>query len=126
MAVQLPREPHNAPLHLFSASPELLGYAGGAYRQRSENTTALRQLFERFRGEGLTMPYTMKHFQREYAKEHFAQLTPQEQEEVLRSLPPERLDQLRQYLEQLSSERPAAAPKRRRKDKGGDEKGSSK
>ena len=45
----LPRRPHNAPLHLFSASPELVDFAGGAYRQRSENTSALlKQLIERF------------------------------------------------------------------------------
>src|SRR5271168_2834557 len=49
VAGELPQEAHNAPLHLFSASPELIGYASGAYRQRSKNTSALlRQLFERF------------------------------------------------------------------------------
>src|SRR5438552_16000558 len=37
----LPREPHNAPLPLFSASPEPVGYGRGAYQQRSENTSAL-------------------------------------------------------------------------------------
>src|SRR5919205_4610589 len=31
----LPREAHNAPLHLFSASPELVSFARGAYRRRS-------------------------------------------------------------------------------------------
>jgi hypothetical protein len=30
VAGQLPREPHNAPLHLFSAAPELVGFAGSA------------------------------------------------------------------------------------------------
>src|ERR1700747_1287715 len=35
------------------------------------------------------MPYTMKDFQREYIKEHLPQLTPEEQEDVLQSLPPE-------------------------------------
>ncbi len=90
VAGQLPREAHNAPLHLFSASPELVGYAGAAYRQRSENTSALlRQLFEKFRGEGLTMPFTMEDFQRQYVKEHFHELTPEEREEVLQTLPPE-------------------------------------
>ena len=109
-------------LHLFSAAPELVGYASGAYRQRSENTSALlRQLFERFRGEGLTMPFTMEDFQRQYVKEHFHELTPEEQREVLRSLPPEELlgvlsaEQIRQYLDRLTARRPAAPHKPPRK-----------
>jgi hypothetical protein len=32
VAGELSREPHNAPLHLFSASPELVAFGGGAYR----------------------------------------------------------------------------------------------
>ena len=47
VAGELPREPHNAPLHLFSASPQLFGFGRGAYRQRSEHTSRLlRQLLE--------------------------------------------------------------------------------
>jgi hypothetical protein len=34
VAGQLPREAHNAPLHLFSASWELVGFGQGAYRRR--------------------------------------------------------------------------------------------
>jgi hypothetical protein len=131
VAGELPREAHNAPLHLFSASPELVGFGAAAYRKRSENTSALlKQLFERFQGEGLAMSFTMEDFQRQYVKEHFAQLTPEEREEVLRSLPPEerlvglrpeqRLaglspEQIQQYLDRLTAGRPAAPPKRRRK-----------
>jgi hypothetical protein len=131
VAGQLPREAHNAPLHLFSASPELVSFGSGSYRQHSENTSALlRQLFERLQGEGLTMSFTMEDFQRQYVKEHFAQLTPEEREEVLRSLPPEQRlaglppeqrlaglseEQIRQYLAQLSPKRPAAQRKPRRK-----------
>ena len=59
VAGDLPREAHNAPLHLFSASPELVGFGRGAYRRRSERTSLLLgQLFERFRAEGLAMTYT--------------------------------------------------------------------
>jgi hypothetical protein len=39
VAGQLPRQPHNAPLHLFSASPELVDFAGRAYRRRSKDTS---------------------------------------------------------------------------------------
>ena len=134
VAGQLPREVHNAPLHLFSASPELVGFGGRAYRRRSKDTSAmLGQLLEKFQGEGLTMSYTMEDFQRQYAKEHFAKLTPEDQREalealpagaareILDSLPPEErlaglsAEQIRQYLERLTSGRPAEPRKPRRK-----------
>ena len=47
VAGELPREPHNAPLHLFSASPELVGFGGRTYERRSEQTSrVLEKLFE--------------------------------------------------------------------------------
>ena len=134
VAGELPREAHNAPLHLFSASPELVAFGSGAYHRHSENTSALLgQLFERIRGEGLAMPYTMEDFQRQYAKEHFARLTPQEQREALELLSPEQRrelfrsllpeerlaglpeEQVRQLLDQLAAGRSAPPRKRRRK-----------
>jgi hypothetical protein len=134
VAGELPQEAHNAPLHLFSAAPDLVAFGGSAYRRRSANTSSLLgQLFERLRGEGFAVSYTMEDFQRQYAKEHFAQLTPEEQREaiqslpaderrkVLRSLPPKELlavlspEQIRQYLDRLSARRPAAPRKPRRK-----------
>ncbi len=88
VAGELPRDPHNAPLHLFSASPELVAFGRGAYRRRSEHTSALlEQLFERLRGEGFAM-WTMEDFTRQYVKEHFARLTPEERREALEALPP--------------------------------------
>jgi Mg/Co/Ni transporter MgtE len=75
----------------------------------------------------------MEDFNRQYIKEHFAQLTPQEQrealqalplekqQEVLDALPPERrlaglsAEQIRQYLERLTTTRPSAPRKPRRK-----------
>jgi hypothetical protein len=134
VAGELPQEPHNAPLHLFSASPELVAFGRGAYQRRSEETSLLlRQLFERFREEGFAMSYTMEDFKRDYVKEHFAQLTPEEQREalqalppeeqreVLQALPPEKLlgvlspEQIRQYLDQLTAGKPAGPRKPRRK-----------
>src|SRR5882724_4676366 len=48
-AGELPRDAHNAPLHLFSASPELVGFGRGAYRQCSGQTSRLlEELFEGF------------------------------------------------------------------------------
>ena len=134
VAGELPRETHNAPLHLFSASPELVGFGRAAYRRRSEKTSLLlRQLFEQFREEGFTMSYTMEDFTRDYVKKHFAQLTPEEQREALQALPPEKQqevlralppkellgvlspEQIREYLDQLTAKKPAGPRKSRRK-----------
>ncbi len=102
LAGELPREPHNAPLHLFSASPDLVSFAGGAYQRHSEQTSRLlQQLFERLQGEGLTMTFTMEDFNRQYIKEHFGRLTPQERREVLQSLPAE---ERREVLKALPAE----------------------
>jgi hypothetical protein len=99
VAGQLAREAHNAPLHLFSASPELIGFGQGAYRRRSEETSLLlRQLFERFQAEGFAMSYTMEDFKRDYIKEHFGLLTPEEKRQALERLSPEDLREVLQAL----------------------------
>ena len=99
VAGELPRQPHNAPLHLFSAAPALVGYGQSAYRQNSAATSRLlKQLFERFREEGFAMTYTMEDFNRQFTKEHFAQLTLEEQREALKRLSPERRRELLQAL----------------------------
>ncbi len=134
VAGELPRKAHNAPLHLFSATPELIGFGGSVYQRRSKETSELlRQLFERFRGEGFTMSFTMEDFRRQVVKDNFAKLTADEQRELLETLPPEQrqailqslpiedrlaglsAEQIRQYQEQLSGDRPAEPRKQRRK-----------
>lgn len=119
---QLPHEPHNAPLHLFSAAPAVVGFGQLAYRQRSPRTSRLlRQLFERFREEGFTMAFTWEDFERQYIKDHFPQLTREERQEVLQALPTEeRLagltpEQVQRYLDQLKASRPSPSRKQRRK-----------
>src|SRR5205807_829187 len=83
VAGELPQEAHNAPLHLFSAAPGLVAFGSSAYRQRSEQTSRLlNQLFEQFQGEGFAVSYTMEDFNKQYVKDHFPKLTPQEQQEV--------------------------------------------
>jgi hypothetical protein len=102
VAGELPREAHNAPLHLFSASPELVGFGRGAYRLHSARTSLLLgQLFERFQAEGLAMTFTMEDFVRQYIQEHFAKLTPEEQRKALKRLSPE---QRREVVQSLSAE----------------------
>jgi hypothetical protein len=90
VAGEVSREPHNAPLHLFSTSPDLVGFGRRIYRPRSEFTSGLLdQLFGLYRAEGLIMPYTMQDFVRDYMKEHLPELSREEREDVLRSLPVE-------------------------------------
>jgi hypothetical protein len=99
VAGELPRQPHNAPLHLFSASPDLVAFGSGAYQRRSQQTSRLLgQLFEKLRGEGFAVSFTMEDFNRQYIKEHFAQLTPEEQREALQALPPEKQQEVLQAL----------------------------
>jgi hypothetical protein len=102
VAGELPREAHNAPLHLFSSSAELVGFGRGAYRQRSEHTSRLLwQLLEQFQGEGLIMPYTMEDFERDFFRTHFVELPPEERRAILESLPAE---ERRAILESLPAE----------------------
>jgi hypothetical protein len=122
VAGELPRTAHNAPLHLFSASRELVGFGSAAYRRRSATTSLLlKQLFERFHVEGFAMSYTMEDFRRDFFKEHLLKLTPEERRDVLQSLPTEErlgglsVEQIRQYLDELTASRPAQARKPRRK-----------
>jgi hypothetical protein len=131
VAGELPREAHNAPLHLFSASQDLIQFGSSAYQRRSEETSLLlAQLFERIQTESFAMPFTMEDFKRQFMKEHLAQLTaeellqalpPEKQEQLLQTLPSEQRlaglspEQIRQYLDRLSAERPAASRKSRRK-----------
>src|SRR5437764_12765525 len=102
VAGELPREAHNAPLHLFSAAPDLVEFGGSAYRRRSEQTSRLLgHLFARLQGEGFAMSFTMEDFNRQYIKQHFARLTPEERREVLQSLPAE---ERREVLQSLPAE----------------------
>jgi hypothetical protein len=121
VAGQLPLDAHNAPLHLFSASAELVGYGSNHIRRRSGDTS---QLLERLFGrEDFTMAYTMENFRRDYMKEHLPELTLEEQKDVLEALPPERrlaglsADQIRKYLEKLTADTSPQPRKPRRKKK---------
>jgi hypothetical protein len=60
---QLPQEENNALLHLFAALGERIRYGEEHYRPRSrETSTFLYQLFDRYKLEGVPMPYTKEEF----------------------------------------------------------------
>jgi hypothetical protein len=131
VAGEVSRQSHNAPWHLFSTSPDLVGFGQRSYPQRSEFTSALLdQLLGRYREEGLIMPYTMQEFMRDYIKDRLPELPQEEREDVLRSLPVEErlagippedllavlpLEQIRQYLDRATAGRKAGVSKPRRK-----------
>jgi hypothetical protein len=134
VAGELPQAAHNAPLHLFSARPSLIEFGGRAYGYHSKRTSRLLgQLFEGFEAEGVAMPFTMEDFDQQYALEHFSRLTPAQQQKALQRLTPkgrqellqalpaeERLagltpEQIRQYLDSLTGDRPASTRTRRKK-----------
>jgi hypothetical protein len=65
VANQLPRQEHNALLHVFSIKAELLTYGIQHYRIRSgETSTLLLELLQRYQQEGI-MPDMLKEFARE-------------------------------------------------------------
>jgi hypothetical protein len=102
VARELPQTEHNAPLHLFSAAAERVAFGARHYRQRSQETsTLLNRLFEGYQREGVTMPYTMEQFRRDYVKEHWPDLTTEERQEAMRLLRPE---QRREVIESLTPE----------------------
>jgi hypothetical protein len=99
VAGQLPQQAHNAPLHLFSASNQLLDFARGAYQRRSIRTSLmLNLLFKNLQGEGFRMTFSVEEFERQYLKERFAKLASEEQRELLQTLTPQELQELFQAL----------------------------
>jgi hypothetical protein len=127
VAQELPQSENNALLHLLSASPDQVRYGVSHYQQRSADTsTLLGQLFEGYDREGLTVPYTMEDFRRDYVKEHLKDLTLEERlqglspEERLEGLSPQQLLELLSPddIEEFLKRRRQQAPPRKRKKKG--------
>jgi len=101
----LPREEHNAPLHLFSAVQAQVKYGQENFSRRCPETSSLlRQLLARYQQEGIPMPYTMEDYRRDLRKEVLEGLSPVERLEGLS--PVERLEGLspEERLEGLSTQ----------------------
>jgi hypothetical protein len=111
---ELPREEHNALLHLFSAQQDLLRYGADHYRPRSrETSTLLLQLFQRYRLEATLMPDALEQFAEETIRELLKELPAEKRleglspekrleglspDELLAALTPEARAQLAQRL----------------------------
>ena len=87
---ELPREEHNALLHLFSARMDQIAYGAVNYRQRStETSTLLRQLVQRYQLEVETMSTGIEQLE-QFAKQTIENLLKDlPPEERLKGLPPE-------------------------------------
>lgn len=87
---ELPRQEQNAMLLLFSAKAELVQYGSEHYRPRAGDTsTFLHKLFDRYRSEGVPVPFTREQFYREARREIWDGLTAQERLESFRRTPAE-------------------------------------
>ncbi len=71
---------------------------------KNDDSTVINQLLEKYSLEGITMPYTMEQFQKDYIKAHIRVLDPEEilskfkTEERLKGL---RAEEIEFYLEKL-------------------------
>ena len=107
VAAELPQEERNALLHLFSAAPEQVQYGATHYRLQSADTSSIVcQLFADYRLEGLTMPYTIEDWRRDFTREHMQDFTV---EERLAGLPAE---QIEAYLKRLRKKRSTTKKKK--------------
>jgi hypothetical protein len=96
---QLAKRVRNAPLHLFSASPEVFGFGGQTYRRHSDRTSGLiESLFDRFQGEGVAMPFTWEDFDLMYFNQFFPKLTAKERADVIQALPPKEREKTIKWL----------------------------
>ncbi|MDI6794171.1 MAG: hypothetical protein QME81_15140 [bacterium] len=100
---RIPEGDYNSIWHLFSGVQEKVMSGAARYQSHTgEMSTILNQLFDNYQLEGVSMPYTMKDFQRDYIKEHLNVLTPDEvfqrfsTDERLQGLS---LEEIKAYLE---------------------------
>jgi hypothetical protein len=83
---QLPQQPQNAGLLLFSGLKHLVKYGKETYKPRSDETTNfIQHLLRQY--EETNVPVDMKEFAREVEKELVARMTPEQREKLLATFP---------------------------------------
>jgi hypothetical protein len=76
---ELPRQQHNAMLHMFAASEPLREYAAGHYRPRSpEINTLLCYFIRKYHQEGLPVPPTLEELHRQALEQLLSEVPPEE------------------------------------------------
>jgi hypothetical protein len=81
----------NAPWLMFSAEPEKVGYGAQHYKWRNPVSSIINRLFEKYRIEGVAMPYSMEDYIRETKEEILGSLTQQDIDRILKNLKPEEI-----------------------------------
>ncbi len=79
----------NAPWLMFSAEPEKVKYGADHYEWRLPVSLIVDRLFEKYKIEGVTMPYTSKDFLRDVRKETLKSLNKEDIEKLLSEMDPE-------------------------------------
>ncbi|MDJ0836862.1 MAG: hypothetical protein QNK37_10120 [Acidobacteriota bacterium] len=73
---RMPRTPRNAVWLLFSGNPDLVRFGNAAYRWKDPNiSTIVQQLYNKYKAEGIEMPYTLENYYHDYALESLDHLT---------------------------------------------------
>jgi hypothetical protein len=74
---EIPEKTRNAIWQLFSGITEKVKSAAGQYRKHiTDMSTIIYQLFENYKLEGITMPYTMEDFRKDFIRNHLDVLSP--------------------------------------------------
>jgi hypothetical protein len=114
---EVAKEQRNTIWHLFSGVPEAVEFAASHYRLHTpEMSTVINQLFENYQLEGITMPYTMEDFQKDYIKEHIDVISTEDRlkglsaEEILKRFSADdrlkgiSIEKIQQYLKKIQDE----------------------
>jgi hypothetical protein len=90
---EITEKKNNAIWQLFSGITEKVKFATEQYRKHTTDiSTIICQLFEKYKLEGINMPYTMEDFRKDFVMNHLDILSP---EDVLKRYSPE--DVLKRY-----------------------------
>ncbi|MGE0085796.1 MAG: hypothetical protein AB7S75_15405 [Desulfococcaceae bacterium] len=81
----------NSPWLMFSAVPDKVEYGAENYKWQTPVSGIMNRLFEKYRIEGITMPYTINDYLRETKEEVLGSLTPEDIDRILKNLRPEEI-----------------------------------
>ena len=78
---------------MFSAESDKVVFGAARYQWRTPVSQIINKLFQKYRQEGVGMPYTIEDFQREVKEEVLESLSEEDIDRILKGLKPE--DRLR-------------------------------
>jgi len=90
---QIAKSPNNALWLMFSAVPDKMEYGAKQFKWKTQVSSIMNRLFDKYNIEGVTMSYSIKEYLRETKEEVIGSLTKQDIDKILKTLRPE--DRLR-------------------------------